>query len=215
MKQPKRFLDIVTEIRNMTHKQNIRPGEWLPSERELAETLQVGRSTIREALRSLELLGLIETRQGEGTFLSDFRDHTLVEVLATFVLQDEQSHEDVRKTRLIHELAALGDVCSNNALTGLPVWKGLRAKLEAVEPLQRETVVRELLIVSGNRLSLKIWLLLCQYSGQPFTGNVNETERAILLDLLAAIAAGRQKEAEVSYIKWHELIEGGDNHDYS
>ena len=66
-------------------------GGKLPSERELAERLQVGRSTVREALRSLELLGIIETRRGEGTFLSDFRKHQLVELLSTFILQDAKS----------------------------------------------------------------------------------------------------------------------------
>lgn len=46
-----------------------RPGQRLPSERALAESLGVGRSVIREALKSLTLLGLVEVRQGDGTYL--------------------------------------------------------------------------------------------------------------------------------------------------
>ena len=64
----------------------------------LQNVLQVGRSTVREALRSLELLGIIETRRGEGTFLSDFRKHQLVELLSTFILQDAKSKKDVHTT---------------------------------------------------------------------------------------------------------------------
>jgi DNA-binding FadR family transcriptional regulator len=45
------------------------PGAKLPSERELREQLEVGRSTVREALRGLEVLGLIELRQGRGAFV--------------------------------------------------------------------------------------------------------------------------------------------------
>jgi GntR family transcriptional repressor for pyruvate dehydrogenase complex len=45
------------------------PGQRLPSERALAESLGVGRSVIREALKSLTLLGLVEVRQGDGTYL--------------------------------------------------------------------------------------------------------------------------------------------------
>ncbi|WP_232787205.1 FadR/GntR family transcriptional regulator [Planococcus sp. MB-3u-03] len=67
MNQPKRYLNIVSEMRDMIREQNIRPGDRIPSERELAEKLAVGRSTIRSA-RSLELLGLIETRRGKGHF---------------------------------------------------------------------------------------------------------------------------------------------------
>ena len=45
------------------------PGDKLPSERELAETLKVSRGSIRDAVRSLELLGLVEPRQGAGTII--------------------------------------------------------------------------------------------------------------------------------------------------
>jgi GntR family transcriptional repressor for pyruvate dehydrogenase complex len=45
------------------------PGQRIPSERKLAEGLGVGRSVVREALKSLTLLGLVEVRQGDGTYL--------------------------------------------------------------------------------------------------------------------------------------------------
>ena len=47
----------------------IEPGSKLPTERELTERLQVGRSTVREALKRWEALGIVETRKGSGTFL--------------------------------------------------------------------------------------------------------------------------------------------------
>jgi GntR family transcriptional regulator, transcriptional repressor for pyruvate dehydrogenase complex len=47
----------------------VHPGERLPSERQLAETLGVGRSHVRQAIKSLSVLGLIDARQGDGTYL--------------------------------------------------------------------------------------------------------------------------------------------------
>lgn len=47
----------------------IKPGERLPSERQLAEMLGVGRSHVRQAIKSLTVLGLIDARQGDGTYL--------------------------------------------------------------------------------------------------------------------------------------------------
>jgi GntR family transcriptional repressor for pyruvate dehydrogenase complex len=47
----------------------VRPGERLPSERALAESFGVGRSHVRQAIRSLAVLGLVEVRQGDGTYL--------------------------------------------------------------------------------------------------------------------------------------------------
>ena len=51
--------------------EKLKPGDKLPSERELAEMLHVSRSSIRDAIRSLELIGLVEPRQGAGTIVRE------------------------------------------------------------------------------------------------------------------------------------------------
>lgn len=209
MNQPKRYLDIVLNIRKMIRQEDIRPGDRIPSERELAERLEVGRSTIREALRSLELLGLIETRRGEGTFLSDHRNHRLVEVLSTFILQDNQSQEDVRKTRLIHELAAVKAICQNDAHSQLLVWDSFRKLLLEDDSFQREDFVRELMVLSENRLSLKIWFLLQQYSGKPYEEAVSESEKELILKILAAIEQQQTETAIREYMAWCDLLQKG------
>jgi len=86
----KRFLHIVQQLRELIEKENIQPGDKLPSERVLTERLQVGRSSVREALRSLELLGLIETKHGGGTFLADSQHHKRVDVVGSFLLRNNQ-----------------------------------------------------------------------------------------------------------------------------
>jgi GntR family transcriptional regulator, transcriptional repressor for pyruvate dehydrogenase complex len=61
----------------------LHPGDKLPSERELAEMLQVSRSSIRDAIRGLELMGLVEPRQGAGTIVRELSAETLVNPFAT------------------------------------------------------------------------------------------------------------------------------------
>ncbi|MGE7840247.1 hypothetical protein ACQKNX_05580 [Lysinibacillus sp. NPDC093712] len=51
---------------------------------------------MREALRSLGLIGLIETRHGGGTFLASTQKHRLVEILSMFILEDEKSKKGCR-----------------------------------------------------------------------------------------------------------------------
>ncbi|MDN3449081.1 GntR family transcriptional regulator [Planococcus sp. APC 3906] len=215
MNQSKRYLDIVKEIRDMIRQEKIRPGDRIPSERELAEKLQVGRSTLREALRSLELLGLIETRRGEGTFLSDHRNHKLVEVLSTFILQDNQSRKDVWETRLMHEISAIQSICQNKALVELRIWDSFKKRLEG-ESFQRADFVRELMVLSGNRLSLKIWFLLHQYSGSPYSHEVSEDEKDLMLPILDALENQQEEKAIHAFKSWSEWIEkrrmlNGDN----
>jgi DNA-binding FadR family transcriptional regulator len=58
--------EIAAEVRSGA----LRPGERLPSERDLARRLEVGRSSVREALAALQLDGVVETRPGAGTFVA-------------------------------------------------------------------------------------------------------------------------------------------------
>lgn len=204
----KMFLEIVDELKTLIVEEGIRTGDKLPSERVLAERLQAGRSTIREALRSLELLGLIETRRGEGTFLADFKKHQLVEVLSAFIMQQTRSLLDVRLTRRIHESAAISVVCQEEHLRQLPVWESLAQKLLIEGEVLREDVVREVMIASGNRLSLKIWFLLKQYSRVSFEEMTMPDEREAVQTLLQKMALGAEKEALVAYSQWMDLVEG-------
>ncbi|MDV6377547.1 GntR family transcriptional regulator [Sporosarcina sp. GW1-11] len=206
----KRFLDIIVELQSLIKEQRIQYGDKLPSERHLAEKLQVSRTAVREALRSMELLGLIETKRGEGTFLSDFKKHQLVEVLSTFIMQQARSVQDVVETRMIHERAAITAVTEQPELLLLPVWKGMKSKLTEEDAVfLREDMVRETIIATENRLSLKIWFLLKQYSGVSFDVAITEKEEiAIVSELLDEMMKGNTKQALACYEQWMNRVEG-------
>jgi DNA-binding FadR family transcriptional regulator len=202
----KMYLQIVRELRLLIQSENIKPGGKLPSERDLVERLKVGRSTVREALRSLELLGLIETKRGEGTFLTDFRNHKLVEILSTFILQDMKTINDVHITRQTLEKEAIRIVAGSTILKDLPVWDSLLARLNEEGNVQREDLVREILILSNNRLSLKMWFLLKQYGEEPYVGFSDEEENMYIHSLLQAIKNGEIEQAIQSYNAWTDLL---------
>jgi GntR family transcriptional repressor for pyruvate dehydrogenase complex len=70
--------------------QKMRPGDKLPAERELAELLGVSRSSIRDAIRRLELMGLVEPRQGAGTVVREISPDALVNPLANVIQHKRQ-----------------------------------------------------------------------------------------------------------------------------
>ncbi|MGJ7920443.1 FadR/GntR family transcriptional regulator [Neobacillus sp. LXY-4] len=143
----------------MIHSDNLKPGDKIPSERELTERLSVGRSSVREALRSLELLGLIETRRGEGTFLRDFKGHHLVELLSTFILQDEQAKKDVHETKYLIELDCLRLIVQRNneeKLNNLYNWL-------KKSDFSDDDFFLHIVTLAENRLILRIWLILKEY----------------------------------------------------
>jgi GntR family transcriptional repressor for pyruvate dehydrogenase complex len=70
IRRNKVYEEVAKQIERLILKK-LKPGDKLPSERELAEMLQVSRSSIRDAIRGLELMGLVEPRQGAGTIVRE------------------------------------------------------------------------------------------------------------------------------------------------
>ncbi|GAF21282.1 MULTISPECIES: FadR/GntR family transcriptional regulator [Shouchella] len=107
MATDKRYIEIIRALSEMIQQDDLKSGDKLPSERELSDRLQVGRSSIREALRGLELLDIIETKRGEGTFMKAPSSYRLVDLLLSFILKDDQARKDLSETRRIVEIEAL------------------------------------------------------------------------------------------------------------
>ncbi|GAA5416335.1 HTH-type transcriptional repressor NanR [Paraliobacillus ryukyuensis] len=103
----KAYESVLDKLKHFINDKQLQPGDKLPSEREFAEQLGVGRSSVREALRAIELLGLIETRQGEGTFLREYQSLSTVRVLSSFILQEQHTVEEVGDLRRLVEKEAL------------------------------------------------------------------------------------------------------------
>ncbi|WP_420491018.1 FadR/GntR family transcriptional regulator [Neobacillus drentensis] len=143
----------------MISADNLKSGDKIPSERELSERLNVGRSSVREALRALELLGLIETRRGEGTFIRDFRGNQLVQLLGTFILQDEKAKLDVIETKNLIEMDFLRLVLNRADENRLFTLKSLVED----EQLNDDQFFYQLVEMADNYLFSRIWLILKDY----------------------------------------------------
>jgi len=155
---PKVYLEIVKQLRIMIKEDHLKPGDKLPSERELSERLNVGRSSVREALRALELLGLIETRRGEGTFIRDFKGHQLIPLLSTFILQDEASKRDVKETKHLIERN-----CLSLILKRAEIESFLTDKRWTENEINDDEFFLTIVQLADNHLLLRIWVILADY----------------------------------------------------
>ena len=89
IKRNKVYEEVARQIERLILKK-LQPGDKLPSERELAETLGVSRSSIRDAIRSLELMGMVEPRQGAGTIVKEISAESLVNPLANALKREKE-----------------------------------------------------------------------------------------------------------------------------
>jgi len=96
---------IVDQIRNAIFEGRLKPGDKLPSERELVERFKVSKTTLREALRSLEVLGFLEIRKGVsgGAIVTEVDMTTARNSFTNFLLFKNLSLKDLSEVRLLLE----------------------------------------------------------------------------------------------------------------
>lgn len=84
--RPKKISEeIVNQIKELIVKGDLKPGDRIPSERELAASLDVSRPSVREALMGLEALGFLESRQGGGTYVRSLADPAMADPLTNLI----------------------------------------------------------------------------------------------------------------------------------
>ncbi|SHN78074.1 FadR/GntR family transcriptional regulator [Desulfitobacterium chlororespirans] len=108
IKTRKIYEEIVEQIRELVARGELKPGDRLPSERDLVERLKVSRASIREALSALELMGLLEVRSGEGTFVRRLRSESVVAPLAWMLTMEKGTVLELLEIRKILEVQAVG-----------------------------------------------------------------------------------------------------------
>ncbi|MCK1977378.1 GntR family transcriptional regulator [Jeotgalicoccus huakuii] len=97
MENKKGLETILEEIDKIIEDQNIGIGEKIPSERYLKERLNVSRQSVREALRALELIGVIYVKRGEGTYLANIDNHQLYKLIAKYLIHTEKQYEELNE----------------------------------------------------------------------------------------------------------------------
>lgn len=109
IKSTRIYEEIVRQIKAMIGEGRLKSGDRLPPERDLAEKFVVSRTSVREALRALESLGLVEIRPGEGTFVRQVSIEALIEPLALVIVSQREAIGELFEARRLLEpsIAAL------------------------------------------------------------------------------------------------------------
>lgn len=104
IRNPKAYDQVIEVIKDKIKKGKIKKGDKLPSEREMAESLGLSRASVREALRALEVIGLIESIQGAGNYIRTNFDNSLIEPLSLMFMLQESSVKEIYDLRETLEL---------------------------------------------------------------------------------------------------------------
>ncbi|MEH7886064.1 FadR/GntR family transcriptional regulator [Bacillus sp. JJ1609] len=156
--KPKKIYEEVAEaIHGMIRSGQLQPGDKLDSVQQLAENFQVGRSAIREALTALRAMGLIEIRQGEGTYVREFESAQISFPLSTAILMNAEDTAHLLEVRKILEAGTVFSAAQKR--TDIQ----LKAMEDALEEMKRANGNEEL----GEKADLQFHLAIAESSQNP------------------------------------------------
>lgn len=145
-KKESRNHDTTEAIKKYIFENNLKPGQILPTESSLCESLGVSRSSVREGLRKLEALDVIKVKHGKGTYVAEMTMRPLIETLifrTSLLMNDSnQALEEIFNLRKILDFGSCNEV--------VKAYRGKEAKelfslVEAMErkAIQGESFIRE------------------------------------------------------------------------
>jgi len=94
---------IVEQIADLIARGALKPGDRIPSEKQLCEKFGVGRTSVREALRSLSVMGVLESHMGDGTFVASDASRFLERSFQWGLILNPKMVSDLIETRLMLE----------------------------------------------------------------------------------------------------------------
>jgi len=161
VRKNKVYEEVAQQIERLILKK-LRPGDKLPSERELAEMLKVSRSSIRDAIRGLELRGLVEPRQGAGTIVRESAVEPLANPFASALKRRKEMVSELLDFRKMLEPPLAARAATHASADEISELEEILQRQEAKQS-QGEPAVAEdaefhysVALASGNGVVLKV-----------------------------------------------------------
>lgn len=215
---------IVEQLRSLILTGRYAPGDKLPPERNLAKELGVNRSSLREALKKLEHMGLVKIRQGDGTRVQDFMQTAGIDLMSHLIPLAQSGHAellgDVLEFRKIYgrevarlaaeradaeDLAKLKEIADAADDPELQPADLLRLDFEFYVTLTRASKNRALtLLINTTRQSVLAYA--------PFFAFLNVSPDAVRRHHRALIKAVAKKDAETAAKVADTYLGGGAEH---
>jgi GntR family transcriptional repressor for pyruvate dehydrogenase complex len=194
VRKKRAYEDIVAQIQDLVTKGRLNRYDQLPNEKQLSDTFKVSRSTVREAILSLERMKLVERRQGDGTYVIATSEEVLMQPLASALFGEKDDLIDIFYLRQIIE-PEMAQIAAGNATA---------KEIEELEQILRE---QENDVIGGGRgvqIDTKFHCLLSRIG----KNRVLERLSMALMDLLSQTRDAYQQSEErrrVS-VRGHQLI---------
>ncbi len=190
--------NVIDQIRNAIFEDRLKPGDKLPSERELIENFKVSKATLREALRSLEVLGFLEIRKGVsgGAFVTEVDMTKARDSFTNFLLFKNLSLKDLSEVRLLLEPYIAEK--ATRAIT--------REDLSRLEKLIKESehAIKNDIAFESRKDEIEFHRIIASIAGNPILMFILDFVENLLIDTKAILKPGKEFSSKV--LRAHKRI---------
>ncbi len=192
---------ITEQIRSAIFDGRLKPGDKLPSERVLIEKFRVSKATLREALRSLEVLGFLEIRKGVsgGAFVTEVDMTTARDSFTNFLLFKNLSLKDLSEVRLLLE-----SYIAEKATLSIT-----QEDLRRLEELIRESekAIRSNVGFESRKIEIEFHRIIASITGNPILMFILDFVENLLIDTKEILKPGKEFSGKV--LRAHKRIYRG------
>ena len=198
---------VINALTDAMINRELRPGDKIPTEAEMAENMGVGRNSIREAIKILVYLGVLEIRRAEGTFVCEgFSESMIDPMIYGIILDKEDSYENLMELREMIEVGVLQLAMA-------------KVKEEELKSLKEKLGHMKTAIEAGSEnVENAFWAdnefhdAICNIGKNPLVNKINQVVRVLTYSMRfttveTMIKTGRRQELYEAHQKIYEMIE--------
>lgn len=198
---------VINALTDAMINRELRPGDKILTEAEMAENMGVGRNSIREAIKILVYLGVLEIRRAEGTFVCEgFSESMIDPMIYGIILDKEDSYENLMELREMIEVGVLQLAMA-------------KVKEEELKSLKEKLGHMKTAIEAGSEnVENAFWAdnefhdAICNIGKNPLVNKINQVVRVLTYSMRfttveTMIKTGRGQELYEAHQKIYEMIE--------
>lgn len=205
---------VINVLTDAIRSKELQPGDKIPPEPELAESLGVARSSVREAIKILTYLGVLESKRSEGTFVCDGYKESMIDPMVYGILLNQDSFENLMELREMTEAGMMRLAIEHHEDRELDELESILGEMKKALELRENRV--DTFFEADNRFHDKI----AEMGKNPMADKINKVVRSLThavryQTVSAMILSGKSDKLLDTHVQLFNAIRKRDDTDLS
>lgn len=205
---------VINCLTDAIRSEELKPGDRIPPEPELAESLGVARSSVREAIKILTYLGVLESKRSEGTFVCNGFKESMIDPMVYGILLNQDSFDNLMELREMTEAGMMRLAIAHHDAEELEELRGILGEMKAALELKENRV--DTFFEADNRFHDKI----AEMGKNPMADKINKVVRSLTHSVRyqtvsAMILGGKSDKLLNTHVELFDAISRRDDTDLS